>query len=138
MYEKKITKIASNKSSTNLVSEICFNVFRNGIEGACEEHKKHEEGIFWGAAAVTRTLMNESGLHAASIGVTHTAAGYAALIGRASRRICGSFAKRSAYMHLGCPNQDPRRSALFSLVVPRCASPRREPPAMAAIGEPRV
>lgn len=63
---------------------------------------------FSGAAiAVTRVLMNEPGLHAASVCVTHTAAGHAALIGRASRRVCGSFAKRSAYMRLGCPNRDP-------------------------------
>lgn len=61
----------------------------------------YQGGSFSGAAAaaaaVTRALMNESGLHAASVDVTHTAAGHAALIGRASRRVYGSFAKRSAY-----------------------------------------
>lgn len=75
-----------------------FNVLRNGSdEGASED----QGGDFSGVVAVTRTLMNELGLHAALVDVTHTAAGYAALIGRASRRVCGSFAKRSAYMRLG-------------------------------------
>lgn len=58
--------------------------------------EEYQEGSFSGAAAVTRALMNELGLHTASVGVTHTAAGHAALIGRASRRVYGSFAKRSA------------------------------------------
>lgn len=88
----------------------CVNVFRNGIKGTREGRKGEDISA---AVAVTRTLMNEPGLHAASVGVTHTAAGYAALIGRASRRVCGSFAKRSTYTRLGCPD---RRS----LVDPRC------------------
>jgi len=89
--------------------------------------EKYQGGSFSGAAAaVTRALMNEPGLHAASVGVTHTAAGHAALIGRASRRVYGSFAKRSVYTRLKSPNQDPRRSALFSYGVPRCVPPRRE------------
>jgi len=76
---------------------------------------KYGEGNFLGAAvAVTRVLMNEPGLHAVSACVTRTAAGHAALIGRASRRVCGSFAKRSACTRLGRPNQDPHRRALFS------------------------
>jgi len=70
--------------------------------------------------------MNEPRLHAASVGITHTAAGHAALIGRASRRVYGSFAKRSAYTRLRSPNQDPRRSALFSYGISRCVPPRRE------------
>lgn len=65
--------------------------------------EEYQEGSFSGAAAVTRALMNEPGLHAASVGVTHTAAGHAALIGRASRRVYGSFAKRSAYTRLRSP-----------------------------------
>jgi len=88
---------------------------------------KYGEGNFSGAAAaVTRVLMNEPGLHAASACVTRTAAGHAALIGRASRRVCGSFAKRSACTRLGRPNQDPRRRALFSpdtSGVPMCVPP---------------
>lgn len=39
--------------------------------------------------AVTRVLMNEP---------TRTAAGHAALIRRASRRVCGSFASGSAHV----------------------------------------
>jgi len=65
--------------------------------------EEYQVGSFSGAAAVTRALMNEPGLHAASVGVTHTAAGHAALIGRASRRVYGSFAKRSAYTRLRSP-----------------------------------
>lgn len=56
---------------------------------------------------VTRSLMNEPKLalwvRVGLVGVARTAAGYAALIGRASRRVCRSFAKRSAHIHSGYP-----------------------------------
>lgn len=88
-----------------MIAEARFNVFRNGAERTREDQRVLKGGVFRGAAAavaaaVTRALMNEPGLHAASVGVTYTAAGHAALIGRASRRVYGSFAKRSAYTRL--------------------------------------
>lgn len=56
---------------------------------------------------VTRSLMNEPKLalwvRVGLVGIARTAAGYAALIGRASRRVCRSFAKRSAHIHSGYP-----------------------------------
>lgn len=51
-----MTKIASDKSSSNLVSVICFNVFRNGIEGACGEHKKAGGGDFSGGRCCNQDL----------------------------------------------------------------------------------
>lgn len=117
IYEK--WQALQNSPATNINDRLnlrdLFQRISKWHRGGTWRAQKARRGDFSGAAAVTRALMNESGLHAASIGVTHTAAGYAALIGRASRRICVSFAKRSAYMHLGYPNRDPRRSALFSL-----------------------
>lgn len=44
-------------------------------------------------------------------GLARTAAGFAALIRRASRRVCGSFASGSAHKGIRCPSQDPRRPA---------------------------